>query len=608
MKVKKINEYSNEELNELLRYWFNNFQKKVYTLEESDKFKSMVDKNPRSVLNTAVILYNNGDGATPVLDGIRGDTKKIEEAIAKWKKLKPTQMLKATNEFIGEIVESYNNPEENLMSGEDFISELVSILGKTEDVQVIDLTEFFKPQTDDSIDFMELERILEDSLFKDDEIVDGVPTSNFVKAKGLDSEIIFSAKKLNKHKDKIKEFIDKLPSLTKPRSFLELAVTKDGYRWAITQEQVELLVTLGIACGYLTQSEVKDNIPYYKASKKRVNKVVGEPKENFRCFKNILEKEKKRKLSRKEIVEAAIEHSTDETQRILELLGYKIEFDNDAVFFHKLDEDIILEANIKIKHNLVEILAEMGDFYVSYSIRLDGFIDDELLIYDRIRVNTINKEKTDGEYFSIAFGNSDTEPKKAYGMEIDYVNPKEKQKHCVFSASKNQVFVETEAEYDEDAKDNTIRRFSYTDPTKESGVPTILLVSEEYNGEGFEVNVSKVDDNYFHMYSSNSNRNKLGIVDNSFKVKDSESARDLALKYTNTSRVRNLYDHVISVIDSHLPGAKNFVNECIPFSSYVEEIMKCEPDKDYEEFINKCKIKEANLPSESERPKRRKKM
>ena len=122
MKVKKINEYSNEELKELLSYWFNNFQKKVYTLEELEKFKSMVDKNPRSVLNTAVILYNNGDGATPVLDGIRGDTKKIEESIAKWKKLKPTQMLKVTNEFIGEIVESYNNPEENLMSGEDFIS------------------------------------------------------------------------------------------------------------------------------------------------------------------------------------------------------------------------------------------------------------------------------------------------------------------------------------------------------------------------------------------------------------------------------------------------------------------------------------------------------
>lgn len=608
MKVKKINEYSNEELKELLSYWFNNFQKKVYSLEELEKFKSMVDRNPRSVLNTAIILYNNGDGATPVLDGIRGDTKRIEEAIDKWKKLNPSQMLKITNEFIKEMVESYNNTEENLMSAEDFISELVSILGKPEEVKVIDLTEFFKPQKGDFIDIKELERICEGSLFKDDEIVDGVPTSNFVKAKGLDSEFIYSAEKLNKHKDKIKEFIDKLPSLTKPRSFLELGATKDGYRWAITQEQVECLVTLGIACGYLTISEVKDNIPYYKISKMKVSKIVGEPKENFKCFKNILEKEKQHKLSRKEIVEAAFEHSTDETKRMLELLGYKIAFNDTSVFFHKLDEDIILEADIKIEHNLVEILAEMGDFYVSYSIRLDGLMDDDLLIYDKIRVSTINKEETEGEYFSIGFGNDDKETKKAYGMEIDYVNPKEKQKHCVFSASKNQVFIETEEEYNENAKNNTIRRFSYTDPTKERGVPTTLLILETHNNEGFEVNVSKEDDNYTYAYASNTSKNKLGKTEKSFKVNDAESARDLSLKYVSTSRVKNLYNYIISVIDSHLPGAKNFINECIPFTSYFEEIMKCETYVEYEEFMNKCKIKEANLPGESEGPKKRKKM
>ncbi len=609
MKVKKINEYSNEELNELLNFWFNYYQKEIYTLEELENFGSMVKTNPRSVLNTAIILHNNGLSATAILNGIRGNTEEIEESVLKWKKLNSFDMLKISNEFIKEIVESYNNHERSSISSEDFISQLANMFGSVEGVKVIDLKDFLQFQSSNSISIRELEKICMEVTFKEDEYIDGVPTSNFVKVKGLDKEFIYSAKGLNKNKDKIKELIDKLPSLTESRSFIELANTKDGYRWAITQEHVECLVTLGLACGYLTMSEVKDNIPYYKIKKDRVKRIVGESKKKFICFKNILEKEKQKELSRIEIVKSAFDHSTDETKMLLKLLGYEITFIDNSVFVHKLDEDIFLETTIEIKYNNVEIIAELEDLFISYSIRLDGLIGkDDLFINDRIRVSTINKEETEGEYFSIGIGNGDNDPRKAYGMEVDYFNPKEKQKHYVFGVSQNQVYVEIENEYNEDYNNNTRRCFHYKDPTKEKNLPMILLVAEEHHNKGYEVNIEKVDDTYIHSYVSNTTSNKLGNSKKSYKVSDDESARDLSLKYISTSRVKNLYNQVIAVIDGHLPGIKSLINENLPFSVYFEEVMKNEPEADFEEFMNKCKIKEANIPGEDEEQKKRRKM
>lgn len=99
--------------------------------------------------------------------------------------------------------------------------------------------------------------IFSNCLFKDDEVVNNAPIYDFVVADGILNTFVFHAKRLEQSDEKIGELIKQLPDFNEPNSFLNLCVDKEGRQWG-EHINMEQLVTLGVACGYLEYAFPKD--------------------------------------------------------------------------------------------------------------------------------------------------------------------------------------------------------------------------------------------------------------------------------------------------------------------------------------------------------------
>lgn len=99
--------------------------------------------------------------------------------------------------------------------------------------------------------------IFSNCLFKDEEVVNNTPIYDFVVADGILNTFVFHAKRLEQSDEKIGELIKQLPDFNEPLSFLSLCVDKEGSQWG-EHINMEQLVTLGVACGYLEYPFPKD--------------------------------------------------------------------------------------------------------------------------------------------------------------------------------------------------------------------------------------------------------------------------------------------------------------------------------------------------------------
>lgn len=99
--------------------------------------------------------------------------------------------------------------------------------------------------------------IFTNCLFKDDEVVNNTPMYDFVVADGILNTFVFHAKRLEISDKKIGELIKQLPEFDEPISFLNLCLDKEGKTWG-EHINMEQLVTLGVACGYLDYTFPKD--------------------------------------------------------------------------------------------------------------------------------------------------------------------------------------------------------------------------------------------------------------------------------------------------------------------------------------------------------------
>lgn len=112
-------------------------------------------------------------------------------------------------------------------------------------------------------------KIFVDCLFKNDEVVDGKPTSEPVVVDGLTSKFGFHKERLISHKKEVAEMLKGLPdSFHKDggggMSFLGMCDDKNGIQWTGFHKVMQELVVLGIGVGlvsYCAPKEMWDILP-----------------------------------------------------------------------------------------------------------------------------------------------------------------------------------------------------------------------------------------------------------------------------------------------------------------------------------------------------------
>lgn len=104
--------------------------------------------------------------------------------------------------------------------------------------------------------------IFEDSLFKQEEVVNGKPIVEPIKADGITCTIGFHPERLNNHKKEIEELLDELPKEFKDGwSFLNLCQTNKWNTWTGNHQVCEQLMVLSLAVNKMSYCFPKEMWP-----------------------------------------------------------------------------------------------------------------------------------------------------------------------------------------------------------------------------------------------------------------------------------------------------------------------------------------------------------
>lgn len=608
MELKKYNDYSDEEIKSLLTFWVRYYMKKMFTLDELEKLHEMIKEKPKEVFSVAVMLYSKGLGSTPMLDALRGNDDEITKAVASAKKLSNKELEHIRSKFLKEIVASYNEPKPDVVMDEsDVLTQILEMFG----INGANVS-FVSQADEDSINVEELSEIINDVLFNEEELIYGKPEKNYVEVSGIKSKFILNAEKLEENRNKIQAMVDKLPSLDKARSLNELSVTKEGKRWALSIEQIEILLVLAEGCNIIKSIENEDKSISYIRSKKKQRKIIGKNPNSFPCVRNIFENKMKRELSLDELVECTCNNMSKESKELLNYLGFTLEYSNGHLYFHRINDNVYLPVTVSFEARKVVLSASENNRSISYSYNIDTKAKNgSYLTMEYVVTNILDRENYHDEGL-IQFGlaNNQENPDEIYSIQIIYINPSLEQKYYKYFINKDQISatINGSLQANDNAK-NTTRQIYYGDVMSDERNECALHLIEAYaNDEAYIINLSKDKKGMFnHSLESVSKRDKTKNGETTEKVKSRSEVHDLATNYLKTTRVKNLYNRVLEVLESAVPGLSEFIHNTNEISLYVEEIMKCEPNKDFEQLMNKCGIKEANIPGEEMNGPRRKK-
>lgn len=246
-KAKKSEELTQEEIIELLKHWLRYYGKTRLSQEELEQLHHVIETRTDEVMNLAVLLYNSGEGSTTLIKANRNG--KIEKTLAQtevtMKKINDNPETRETmesikEEFIEEITKSYQNPEPaKEMSLEEIIHELRKM-------RIIETDEETKTDMEE-----EVNKLFELCGFRKGEVVESNPLKPYIVAEGISGNFIFSAERINEHKDRIYELIDQIPGVDYGASFADFGMTKDGREWTNQHWAAEQLMLLGLASDIL---------------------------------------------------------------------------------------------------------------------------------------------------------------------------------------------------------------------------------------------------------------------------------------------------------------------------------------------------------------------
>lgn len=281
MEKKEFKNYTQEEKDQLLLHWWRYYGKEIYTLAEEEQLIDLIKEDPESVLQTAVLSFIDDKGTKPLLMAIRKNKVKSLKQEVQTKLESPlikSQIKDIENIFLEEIVATYNHPapaipmeKETMKHQFELLKEECIVEEKLNPARVID--------------------IFKSCMFKDEELKNNRPTSEYTVATGVLATVVFHTKRLNENKTQINEMLDQIKNIEQGPHFLDLCIDKTDRLWTGDHSVVDQLITLGFATELL---EVPMNIPremwtifpeglpyVIKNDKKKDIAVVGNDPHNF---------------------------------------------------------------------------------------------------------------------------------------------------------------------------------------------------------------------------------------------------------------------------------------------------------------------------------------
>ncbi len=477
-------------------------------------------------------------------------------------------------------------------------------------------------------------KIYEDCLFKEDEIIEGRPTSDFTIANGIRSNIVFNTAKINQHKNEIAQLIDMLPRIDEGESFLNLCNDKNGNQWADFHQTMEQLVQLGIASeilNFLFKKEMWNSlpggVPYVIRNKNNINNlVIGKNPIEFpiKKRKNEDEEEKKRKNEEflKEVRLLALENfkqNYSKVQPIFKMLGFEAKLENEEIMVYDLESNLIgtMEKDWVFGGTVLKLETNKGE--LSFTTCFDGKSNDNGEISRNI-VNLNNLEQNDenienikftGKHIGVELGIGLTADSSIPRIDISVIDPNAENIITEFSANSYSFKAELENAFGPYGNyiDGTHRSVCYENRHKNPYIFSNCFTSYE--------KVENGKTNYLKL-RSNDDENKYSdfvLEVTTFENNDTEVSNfktsilyfqvdKIVNQLLTIERTKNLIDHVLNSINNTLPGMKDYIMENFNLMKEVKQIIDTNNhgqgiSSEIKELVAKYSLKECDLPIET---------
>lgn len=128
MEIKNWNEYSESEKQALLKHLFTYYGKMIFSLEELEMYSYLTSRIPDSLFKIFVSSYFVGEnGQTVILEVLRNEQEKQVAALKKKiDNYNDEELKEYENEFLAEIVKTYNTPEAPVPLSEEEIKRQIA--------------------------------------------------------------------------------------------------------------------------------------------------------------------------------------------------------------------------------------------------------------------------------------------------------------------------------------------------------------------------------------------------------------------------------------------------------------------------------------------------
>lgn len=248
MEKTEFKKYTKEEKEQLLLHWWRYYGKEIYTLAEEEQLIDLINENPEIIFQTAVLSFIDDKGTKPLLMAIRknkinGLKQEVQEKLEN--PLLKSQIKDIERIFLEEIVTTYNQPKPIIPMEKKNIKHQFQSLKEDRVVEK-------------KLNSTRVSEIFKSCIFKDEEIKDNRPTSEYTIATGVLATVVFHTKRLNENKAQINEMVNQIKNIEQGPHFLDLCIDKTDRLWTGDHSVVEQLMTLGFATELL---EVPLNLP-----------------------------------------------------------------------------------------------------------------------------------------------------------------------------------------------------------------------------------------------------------------------------------------------------------------------------------------------------------
>lgn len=655
MEFKQFDEYTKEEIKELLSHWFNYYGTKVYDLEEYGKFMQMVEKEPNNMFEVAAMLYYNSLGSTPVLDAIRGDKNNLESYITKYQTLENITKLYLKRDFIEEVVETYNNPEKSIsiddrqlrqqlkdLTGKNYkylpridfnelnshskqnMRKLITLIKKAKSKEERerlsnDLLKLLQNLQTARIDPERVKEIFISCMFKESDIVNERPIKQCSIVDVLEKVYFLDTEKINEHKFEIKDMIDLLPDLRKPTSFSNLCLDRANHIWTRDSQMMEILMVLGIAAERIEYSyprsdwkEKNNGLPMVVERDINIYKRISgyDPSEIDEILEAI-EKERQENNTPVDMTDTIelFKIQYPKIESIMKMSGYKIKFEDNLFYLCRLDDEKISKMHLETTIGGLSLVARDGDYSIKYSYNVDGFcayggkIDRNILSINGIK--KLDDETFDGRQIIVEIGNGLFNATNDPRLEITIFEPSSEnvKTHYEVDDFGLGISIENDEEINGKKFNGTKRIVRYTNvlKTPSNKVLPIFIFEKDLNGDSYCVSIDGfVEGTFKHsLFRVNADNSGSTVILNS-NLKPNSEVMPIVDEYLKTSRVKNLYRHISKHIEKILPGMMEFIKNNYPLASNVENIMNGNGTKEFEDRLNSNALKNADLPEDKE--------